>query len=54
MAAVNALAAAPATNCLQDKYMHRFLGNWYTKVFSVAQAMEWIMLDSLRQKNTWS
>jgi hypothetical protein len=34
--------------------MHRFLGNWYTKVFSVAQAMEWIMLDSLRQKNTWS
>lgn len=40
--------------CLQDKYMHRFLGNWYTKVFSVAQAMEWIMLDSLRNKNTWS
>ncbi|KAF6258194.1 hypothetical protein COO60DRAFT_1693439 [Scenedesmus sp. NREL 46B-D3] len=37
----------------KDKYMHRFLGNWYTKVFSVAQAMEWIMLDSLRQKNTW-
>ncbi|WIA40550.1 hypothetical protein OEZ86_013893 [Tetradesmus obliquus] len=38
----------------KDKYMHRFLGNWYTKVFSVAQAMEWIMLDSLRNKNTWS
>lgn len=34
-------------------YMHRFLGNWYTKVMSVAQAMEWVMLDCLRKDVTW-
>eukprot|EP00882_Tetradesmus_deserticola_P009822 GHRQ01010379.1.p1 GENE.GHRQ01010379.1~~GHRQ01010379.1.p1 ORF type:complete len:506 (+),score=131.29 GHRQ01010379.1:324-1841(+) len=45
--------AEAMVSAIQDKYMHRFLGNWYAKVFGVAQAMEWIMLDSLRQKNTW-
>lgn len=37
-----------------DPYMRRFYGNWYTKVMSVAQAMEWVMLDSLRQQNLWA
>lgn len=36
-----------------DPYMHRFLGNWYTKVMSVAQSMEWVMLDALRKDVTW-
>lgn len=36
-----------------NPYMHRFLGNWYTKVMSVAQAMEWVMLDCLREDVTW-
>lgn len=29
-------------------------GNFYTKIMSTAQAVEWTMLDSLRQENTWS
>lgn len=38
---------------VENPYMHRFLGNWYTKVMSVAQAMEWVMLDGLRENVTW-
>eukprot|EP00879_Flechtneria_rotunda_P016930 GHRR01017724.1.p1 GENE.GHRR01017724.1~~GHRR01017724.1.p1 ORF type:complete len:443 (+),score=162.76 GHRR01017724.1:567-1895(+) len=46
--------AAAMVAAADDPYMHRFLGNWYTKVMSVAQAMEWVMLDSLRSDNTWA
>jgi hypothetical protein len=36
-----------------DTYSKRFLGNWYVKVMSVAQAMEWVMLDCLREDTPW-
>eukprot|EP00775_Hariotina_reticulata_P006829 gene6829-7046_t len=45
--------AAAAAAAADDPYMHRFLGNWYAKVWSVAQAMEWVMLDSLRDRCVW-
>lgn len=47
-------ASAAMLAAADDPYMVRFLGNWYTKVLSVAQAMEWVMLDSLREEVTWS
>ena len=36
-----------------DVYSKRFLGNWYVKVMSVAQVMEWVMLDCMREDTPW-
>jgi hypothetical protein len=34
-------------------YSKSFMGNWCVKVMSVGQAMEWIMLDCLREDTPW-
>lgn len=45
--------AAALAAAVDDPYMHRFLGNWYCKCMSVAAAVEWVMLDCLRERVAW-
>lgn len=46
LAQADALEAASVLAAVHDSYMHRFLGVWYSKVLSVAQVVEWIMVGS--------
>lgn len=48
-----AQAAGGGRQMVDDPYMKRFLGNWYVKLMSVGQALEWVMLDCLRDNTPW-